>query len=219
MNLFNKHAHTFLMLGFTAVFIGYLTVWMPGPAAGLRLLGVEMGEWFKFLGLGPRRDLFYLPPIALGLCLALWTMTWPQDSWRAWLMRILAVGVSLLAFPAIEDITNADATVREQYYLRVVLIGLVIIVALLSGFWRPLGKWRLVPWLLMVVVSLIGLVLPTWQYMQIRPYTSQVMGISIGVGEGVWLNGVGFSAIFAVSVFKASMIKRTPKPVTTNYEA
>ncbi len=216
MNLIKKHVHTFLMLGFTAVFIGYLTVWLPGPAAGLSLLGIEMGEWFKFLGLGPRRDLFYLPPIALGLCLALWTMTWSQNGWRAWLMRILAVGVSLLAFPAIEDITGG---VREQYYLRVILIGLVVVVALLSGLlWKPQSKWRSLPWLLMAGVSLIGLVLPTWQYMQIRPYTSQIMGVSIGVGLGVWLSGAGFLAIFAVSVLKTFSIKRTSKPVMTNYE-
>ena len=209
MKFIKTHRHTLLMLGFTAVFIGYLTVWMPGPAAGLSLLGVEMGEWFKFLGLGPRRNLFYLPPIVLGLCLALWTMTWPQNNWRAWFMRILAVGVSLLAFPAFEDITNADASVREQYYLRVLLIGLVVIVALLSGLWRPQGKWRRVPWFLMAAVSLIGLVLPTWQYLQIRPYINQVLGVSIGVGVGVWLNGAGFLMIFAVTVLEIFVIKRT----------
>ncbi len=211
MSLIKKHARTLLMLGFTAVFIGYLTVWMPGPSAGLSLLGIEMGEWFKFLGLGPRRDLFYLPPIALGLCLAIWTMTWLQNDWRAWGMRALAVAVSLLAFPAIEDITNADSTVREQYYLRVVLIVVVGFVALVSGFWRSQGKWRNVPWFLMAVVSMLGFVLPTWQYMQIRPYTSQVMDVTIGIGLGVWLNGAGFLAIFAVSVTEAFAIKRLPQ--------
>ena len=82
-----KYSQGALILGFTAVFVGYLSVWLRGPGAGLSFLGLEMGEWFKFLGLGPRRDFFYLPPITLGLMLAIWTMTWPARDgleWRAW---------------------------------------------------------------------------------------------------------------------------------------
>ena len=124
-------------MGFTAVFIGYLTVWLPGPGVGLSFLGIEMGEWFKFLGLGGRRDIFYFPPISLSLMLAVWTITWPQNNWQAWAIRALAVLVSLLAFPAIEDITGP---VREQYTLRVILIAMVAIVALLSGIWRPSAR-------------------------------------------------------------------------------
>ena len=36
-------------LGLTAIFIGYLTVWLPNELAGLAFLGVEIGEWVKFL--------------------------------------------------------------------------------------------------------------------------------------------------------------------------
>ena len=39
-----------LALGLTAIFIGYFLVWLPGPGAGLSLIGVEVGEWIKFLG-------------------------------------------------------------------------------------------------------------------------------------------------------------------------
>ena len=122
-----RYSLILLSLGFTAIFIGYLSVWLIGPGAGLSFLGVEMGEWFKFLGLGARRDLFYLPPVTLGLLLAIWTVTWPQQGgfdWRAWAVRALAVLVSLLAFPAIEDISGP---VREQYTTRVILIGMVIV--------------------------------------------------------------------------------------------
>ena len=46
----SKRSLNLLLLGFTAVFIGYLSVWLPGPAAGLSFLGVELGEWIKFMG-------------------------------------------------------------------------------------------------------------------------------------------------------------------------
>ncbi len=206
MNSLYKHAGGFLMLGFTAVFVGYLSVWLPGPAAGLSFLGIEMGEWFKFLGLGPRRDLFYLPPITLGLSLALWTATWPNNGWRAWSTRMLAVVVSLLAFPAVEDITGP---VQEQYLLRAALVGLVVVTAIASGFWRPHGKLVMLPWALMVVLALIGLILPTWIYFQIRPYTSQIIGVSIGIGLGVWLNGIGNLLIAAISSIEIAVTSRS----------
>ncbi|MBK7179447.1 MAG: hypothetical protein IPH82_20095 [Chloroflexi bacterium] len=45
----NPHLPAALIaLGLTAVFVGYLAVWLPGPAVGLQFLGVELGEWVKF---------------------------------------------------------------------------------------------------------------------------------------------------------------------------
>ncbi len=125
-----------LIAGLTAVFIGYLSVWLPGPAAGLRFLGVELGEWIKFLGVGAIRDLFYLPPIILGLMLAVLTMGWENGRWQTWLMRGLALLVSLLAFPAYEDLMG---DYRSQYLLRVALSGLVgLTIILVSLFGKKL---------------------------------------------------------------------------------
>jgi hypothetical protein len=201
-----RHLQTLLILGFTAVFVGYLSVWLRGPGVGLSFLGVEMGEWFKFLGLGSRRDLFYLPPITLGLMLAIWTMTWPAKGgfdWRAWAVRALAVFVSLLAVPAVEDISGP---VREQYTLRVVLIGVVVIVALLSGFWRPEGAWRRLPWLLIAFLGLIGAVLPSWLYLQVQPFLSDILGVPVRAGIGLWLNVLGNALIVITSLSQASNI-------------
>jgi hypothetical protein len=80
----NYFSQTILLAAFTAVFIAYLMVWLPGPAAGLSLLGVEMAEWIKFMGMGPTRNWFYLPPITLGLMLALWTVGWANGRWQTW---------------------------------------------------------------------------------------------------------------------------------------
>jgi hypothetical protein len=201
-----RHLQVLLMLCFTAIFIGYLNVWLPGPGVGLTFLGIEMGEWFKFLGLGARRDLFYLPPITLSLMLLIWTITWSRQGWQAWIMRIIAVTISLLAFPAIEDISGP---VSEQYMLRVLLIGVVVLVALLCGFWHPTGKRKRLPWLLLALLGLIGAFLPTWIYMIVRPFASQIMGVPIGIGVGVLLNGVGHILVTVVSLFQISTTTAT----------
>ena len=201
-----KQIQSLLILAFTAIFIGYLNVWLPGPGAGLSFLGIEMGEWFKFLGLGARRDLFYLPPITLSLMLAIWTVTWSRQGWQAWLMRLIAVLISLLAFPAIEDIIGS---VREQYTLRVALIALVVLVAVLSGFWHPTGKRKRLPWILLALLGLIGAFLPTWIYMIVRPFAGQIIGVPIGIGVGVILNGGGHLLITGISLFQIATINRS----------
>lgn len=188
-----------LILGFTAVLVGYLSVWLVGPGVGLSFLGIELGEWLKFIGLGPRRDIFYLPPVTLGALLVLWTTTWPVSGWRSWAVRGIGLMVSLLAFPAIEDISGP---VREQYVLRVFWILLVAALALLAGFWRhSRGRLRL-SWLLMLILSALGLLLPLWLMGEIRPYLTDLVGWPFAVGMGLWLTGFGYALVILVSLWQ-----------------
>lgn len=210
-----RHGQTLLIFGFTAIFVGTLTVWLVGPGAGLSFLGIELGEWLKFTGLGARRDLFYLPPITLAAMLVLWTVTWPDQSWRAWALRGLAILVSLLAFPAVADITGP---VREQYTMRVIWIGLVGALALFAGFWRPRERWRLLPWLFMGVLGAIGLLLPTWMFGQIRPFLTDLFGWQVTAGMGLWLNGLGHGLVLLISLLHLSERQRSV-PVEQNGRA
>jgi hypothetical protein len=138
--------------------------------------------------------------------LAVWTMTWPVTEgfdWRAWTVRALAVFVSLLAVPAVEDISGP---VREQYILRVVLIGVVIFVALLSGFWRPKGAWQRLPWLFITALGLISALLPSWLYLQVQPFLSDILGVPVSAGIGLWLNVLGNALIVITSLIQVTNI-------------
>ena len=184
-----------LALGLTAIFIGYFLVWLPGPGAGLSLIGVEVGEWIKFLGVGLRRNWFYAPPIVLGLLLALWTATWPNRRARTWLARGLAVAVALLAFPAVAAITSEP---RSEWLLRLALIGAVVVVAALATLVAardgPAG-WL---WAVMVGVAVVGAAGPTWQYLAVRPVVAAALRQPVGIGAGVWLNALGCLLVAAV---------------------
>jgi hypothetical protein len=193
----NYFSQKLLLAGFTAVFIGYLAVWLPGPAAGLSFIWVEMGEWIKFMGMGPTRNWFYFPPISLGLMLAVWTVGWPNGRWQTWAMRAVAVAVSLLAFPALEDLTGQ---VSYEYTPRVWAIVLVVLVVAISGV---LGRWSQavrLKWLMIALLALVGLILPSWVYGQARTAVSEVVGLPIGFGLGFWLTGVGFLAAILVAL-------------------
>ncbi len=191
--------HT-LLAGFTAVFIGYLTVWLPGPAAGLQFLGVEMGEWAKFLGMNTRRNLFYLPPITLSLMLLTLTLDWPGRRWQTWLMRGLAVAVALLAFPAVEDLLGPF---RQEYLPRVTWIGLAlawaVVVSLASWHWGERPWLTKLLWLLLLLLGLAGAVAPTRVYLEVRPFVAGLLGQPLGIGPGVWLNGAGHLLVAAIS--------------------
>jgi len=184
-----------LALGLTAIFVAYFLVWLPGPGVGLSLIGIELGEWIKFLGVGAGRNWFYAPPITLGLLLALWTATWPNRRARTWLARGLAVVVALLAFPAVAAIT---AEPRSEWLLRLLLIGAVVVVAALAAFlaMRPRGAaWV---WLAMAAVAVVGAAGPAAQYLAVRPVVAGALPQPVGIGVGVWLNALGHALVAAV---------------------
>ncbi|WP_420642675.1 hypothetical protein [Candidatus Leptofilum sp.] len=188
---------TLFLLSFTTILVGYFMVWLPGPSAGLQLLGFEMGEWTKFFGLGVKRNWFYLPPITLALCLLFFTVEWENGRYQTWLFRGAAVVVSLLAFPALEDIT--DPTNWREYVSRMVAIGLVVTVAGLLTFMQK-RPWRFpVSRILMVVAGLVGLILPTLIYLEVRPFASDLMRLALGYGPGFWLNIVGHTAVILLA--------------------
>lgn len=192
-----------LFLGLTGMFVGYFMVWLPGPSVGLQLIGVELGEWIKFLGVGASRDLFYLPPVALGLALGLLAATWPNDRPRTWLARGLAVAVSLLAFPAIAAIQSEPAGQWLARLLAIALVALVAGVGAIIARRSPASAW---PWLLMTVVILLGVILPTWQFFSVRSVVETIMRRPVGIGAGVWMNAAGglLAVAAAFSIFLAT---------------
>jgi hypothetical protein len=212
-NYVGRYAETLLFLGLTAVFVGYLATWLPGPAAGLQFIGVEMGEWLKFLGVGQSRNLFYLPAITLGLMIALLTAGWSNGRWQTWAMRGLAIVASLLAFPAIEAIRDEPAS---EWLLRLQLIGLVIAAALVTGagrrHWQTSLAW--LPWLLLALLGVAGALLPTWVYLSVRPLVSQAVGLPVGIGFGVWLNGGGHLLVAVVSLRQLVKVGKGPPGLT-----
>ena len=69
------------------------------------------------------------------------------------------------------------------------------VLAGLTAVWpRHLPHWPLI-----VVLGIIGTVMPTWFYFQVRPLVTNAVGVEIGVGMGVWLNGAGHLLLAAAT--------------------
>ncbi len=186
-----RRVYPLLWLGFTLIVLGYLMVWLPQPVVGLSLIGLEIGEWVKFLpevqaGTLPDRNLFYLPPVLLGMMMAIWTAAWPNSRWQTWAMRGLAVLVSLLAFPSIEAIRFEPS---GEWLLRIGLVGLVGGTAVLSALLDRLPV-KATPFLLLLL-ALLSLIVPTWAYFSMRPVIAELFQTAIGIGPGLLLHLLG----------------------------
>lgn len=197
-----------VFLGLTAILVGYFLVWLPGPSAGLRLIGIELGEWIKFLGVGSRRDLFYLPPIVVGVVLGLVAATWPNDRPQTWLARALAIAVALLSLPAIAAIQMEP---RSEWMLRLASITFVTLVAMLGAMFSRRAAGSPWPWLLMGGVALLGAILPTIQYLAVRPVVEEIFRHSVEIGPGVWLNMAGSLIVATATLSEFFRLRRPQK--------
>jgi hypothetical protein len=207
----NRWVQFILRLGFVAILLGYFLVWLPQPAAGLSFIGLEMGEWVKFLpamesGGASGRNVFYLPPITLGWMMALSTTGWPNRRWQTWAMRGLAFLVALLAFPSIESLLTESP---NQWMIRLLMVGSVLLAIILSSVWSrlPFGKKDDSSWSVILVVALLGALLPTWVYLALRPLVDPIIGQEVGIGVGAWLNLAGH---LTVGLAALAVLSRRP---------
>lgn len=197
-----------LFVGLTVILAGYLMVWLPGPSAGLQLIGIEVGEWIKFLGIGAGRNWFYLPPIVIGLTLALLAATWPNGRIQTWMARGLAIAAAMLAIPALAAIQLEPPSEWLARLLAIALVGVVAFAgAIPSQRWRD-SDWI---WLLVVAVALAGAIVPTVQYLIVRPAAEASLLRPVGVGVGVWLNAIGSLLVAAVALAEISRKRQTKK--------
>jgi hypothetical protein len=210
----NSKVAIILRLGFTSILLAYFLVWLPQRVAGLSFIGLEIGEWVKFLP-GVRvgeyfasRTLFYIPPITLALMILAWTLGWSNHRWQTWGTRFLAAVISLLAFPPLESI-RFEAS--DQWLARITLVILVVASSLLVSLATRLPEqWAtIISGSAFLLLGLAGAILPTWTYLVLRPEISALFGESVGVGPGIWLNALGHLLVAGVGGYCLFMLAQS----------
>lgn len=192
-----------LLVGWALTAIGYYGPWIAQPTAALTLSGVDMGEFVKFLpgvldgSLSALRQLFYLPPFAVVVSVAL--LVGSRRLRFSWAARapalLLAVPVSLQLLP---PAWSPSSLSTPEFRLQTAALGLCWL--LLAGFWL-LG--RLPPWLagsLSALLSILAMVMPAWQFLLVKPDIDEVYHLPPPVGWGFALCLAGLALMTAGSL-------------------
>ena len=190
---------TWFLTGVALALIGYWGPWVDHKTAALVLSGLDMAEFVKFLpgvraGTEPMiRELFYLPPLAAALCLAL------LGSNRAWrdllcartIMVVVAIALAVVVLPPYPFVLQALGSdeFRRQFLMATGCL------AVIGGMllYRRLSKTIVAG--LLIAISLLGAIPPVWQFLSIRSALDSVYGQPIHIGWGLWLMAVGFLVI------------------------
>ena len=193
-------------LGIALALIGYWGPWVNHKTAALVLSGLDMAEFVKFLpgvraGAEPMiRELFYLPPLAAALCLALTgsNRPWRYPLWARAIMVIIAIALAVTVLPPYPFILQAldSDEFRRQFLMAagcLAIIGGTLLYRRLS---------RAIVAGLLIVISLAGAIPPLWQFFSIRSALDSVYGQPINIGWGLWLTVAGFLVVAGAGVWK-----------------
>ena len=191
-----------LPLGWVAATVGYFGSWLAHETAALTLSGVDMAEFVKFLPevldgtLAVIRQLFYLPPFAVVVCVALLvgsgTLRYP-----VWFRVLALVGAMPVSLQLLPPAWSVSSLMSPEFRLQAVALGASWL--LLAGFWM-LGRLPL--WLTSAAagaISLIAMVLPAWQVLIAKPAIDVVYLSAPGIGWGFLVCMAGLAVMTAVS--------------------
>lgn len=195
-----------VLAGFVLIAAGYWGAWMWAKAAGLRVLGLDMPEYVKFLAevrsgqITLRREVFYLPLLALSLSLSLLAHR-PELCLRKgvrWLLNLVAVPTALAMLP---PAWTPPLLRTPEFSTQTLAIGFCLLAAVAS---YPL--LRHLPWLavalLVTALALAASVPPVATFYRLQPALLTVYGPSGQVGNGHVMLAFG-STVLALGLWIA----------------
>ncbi|MDQ7029311.1 MAG: hypothetical protein Q9O62_05755 [Ardenticatenia bacterium] len=174
---------------------GWWLPWVlhPKGAAALVLLGLDLGEFFKFTTLwrngtiGVERDVLYVPPVAASLLMSALAAHWPARARTA--AGCIAGVLALVVLPEPERWRHLAT---PEFRAQGLLAGVGLAMFLLSvtvGPRLPAWTWRSVGGL----AALAGALLPLWGFWRLELVLEWLYGSAILWGPGLWVTTLGFT--------------------------
>ncbi len=166
-----------VILGVLLSLSGFFSPWFPHPSAGLALTGFEVGEWIKFVpevragATHLRRTNFYWPPVVAAVACALLAVRQRAHGWQRWSLISLATLISLVPFPALEEISNLEG-IRANLG-RLLLVGLGLLATVLAAARRqlPARVWGMA----LALAGAAGVVLVSLAFSTAEPMVERLL--------------------------------------------
>jgi hypothetical protein len=188
-------------VGLALAGLGYWGPWIWHPSAALTLIGLDLGEFVKFLPsvrsgqLTLHREIFFLPAAALSLNLTL--IAYRRGSRLKWPGKIIAslgaIAIALAMLPP----AWSPATLRlPEFRTLTILITLCVVFALTGPLWEGLPRrWLSGVALFFAALAIIG---PLWQFWLALPAIQTAYGRPLTIGWGPVTMALGW-LLFAAS--------------------
>lgn len=203
-----------ILLGWLLVVVGYWGPWAWAEPAGLRVLGLDLAEYSKFVAevrsgqITVLREVFYLPLLALSLSLSLLAHRPELQLPRVlrWTLNLLAVPAALAMLP---PAWTPPLLATPEFVKQSIAIVTCLLAAALS---YPLLR-RLPPGLVAVLLALLavtGIILPVASFVSLTPALDDIYGHAIPIGRGPWQTSLGLTLIVVAWVLAVRGSKRRP---------
>lgn len=190
-----------VLLGWLLITLGYWGPWVPADPAGLRVLGLDLAEYVKFVAevrsgqISLAREVFYLPLVALSLSLSLLAhrpeLRLPRS--MRWLLNLLAIPAALALLPPAW--TPALLTTPE-FIKQTAAIAVCSALAVLSyPLLRRLPAALLA--LLVVALALMAVFPPLLAFARLSPALDAIYGRALTAGRGLWQMPLGYALLVA----------------------
>jgi hypothetical protein len=199
-----------LPLGWVLAIVGYYGPWIAHKTAALTVTGPDMGEFVKFLpGVldeSPRvvRQLFYLPPVAVALSVAL--LAGNRSLGFSWLLRAVALASSVaVSSSLLPPAWSPTSLMTAEFRLQLIALGLCWLA--LTAFWF-LGRLpiRLTGLACCGLAALAG-ALPAWQLLIAKPAIDAIYSTLPAVGWGCIVCLAGLAVLVSGSLALALLAR------------
>lgn len=180
---------------------GYFAVWIPHPAAGLAVTGLDLGELVKFLppvqsGQIPVwREGFYLPLVAVSLAFSL--IAFRPELAYPWPLRVGLIGLALVAAANLLPPAWTPARLlMPEFRLQTAWLVLCVLAGLGSPL-LALAPRRAAAGLL-IGLALIAAASPVMPFLRVLPVVAGLYRESLAPGWGMWATLLGLGLLAAL---------------------
>ncbi|CAN5753757.1 hypothetical protein BH10CHL1_BH10CHL1_47080 [soil metagenome] len=201
-----------ILIGGLLTLLGYFGPWVNHRVAGLVIMGLDLGEYVKFLPevrsqqIDLWREGFYLPLVAISLAFSLYAFRPPLDN--RWLLRIFMVIVaSVAALNMLPPAWTPQKLITAEFRLQTIAIVICLAAVAFSPF------LALVPEQLatLIIVSLSGLALwfPVVNFLRVLPAISTLYNHPLHPGWGMYAMAGGLLILAGGSVWRVYYTSHT----------
>lgn len=192
----------YLMIIVAAVALaGYFGPWVPHPAAGLVITGLDLAEYVKFLPevaagkIALLREAFYAP-LAAGSLIA--SLLSSRRALPRALRGLLLVAAAVLALAMLPPAWTPTTLRSPEFRIQTVAILACLTVMPLTALIRYVPN-RLV-WGITGILAVPAAVWAAWSFLRVRPAIEAVYNAALPLGWGFWTSLAGWLVLAALSL-------------------